>query len=110
MGALRPIHWFVLILVLLLLFGAKRLPDLARSLGQSMKIFKKEIKDLQEDGQSRPTPPAVSATPEVNAAPSVSPDAGISSNSAVSPAPGEANIAGMHPTTSADKQNHEGNA
>jgi len=104
MGALRPIHWFVLILVLLLLFGAKRLPDLARSLGQSMKIFKKEIKDLQEDGQSRPTPPAVSATPEVNAAPSVSPDAGINSQ------PGEANIPGMYPTTSADKKNHEGNA
>lgn len=40
-GLTKPSHWLILILVLLLLFGAKKLPDLARSIGQSMKIFKK---------------------------------------------------------------------
>lgn len=49
MGAMRPWHWLVLLVVVLLLFGAKRLPDLAKSVGQSLKIFKKEIKELQED-------------------------------------------------------------
>lgn len=39
----------IILVVILLLFGAKRLPDLASSLGQSMKIFKKEIKELHDD-------------------------------------------------------------
>jgi sec-independent protein translocase protein TatA len=35
--------------VIILLFGAKRLPDAARSLGKSMRIFKAEVKELQND-------------------------------------------------------------
>jgi sec-independent protein translocase protein TatA len=50
MGALQPWHWIVLLVVVLLLFGSSRLPGLAKSVGQSMKIFKKEIKDLRDDG------------------------------------------------------------
>jgi sec-independent protein translocase protein TatA len=42
-------HIVVLVIVVVLLFGANRLPDLARSVGQSLKIFKKEVKDLQDD-------------------------------------------------------------
>ena len=38
MGALKPWHIIVLVVVLILLFGAKRLPDAARSLGRSMRI------------------------------------------------------------------------
>ena len=38
-------HLVVLLVVILLLFGAKRLPDLARSVGQSLKILKTEVKD-----------------------------------------------------------------
>ena len=49
MGALSPWHWAILILVLVLLFGSKRLPDAARSLGKSMRIFKSEVKELQAD-------------------------------------------------------------
>ncbi|ACZ30800.1 twin-arginine translocation protein, TatA/E family subunit [Xylanimonas cellulosilytica DSM 15894] len=52
MGMLRPWHIIVLVVVILLLFGARRLPDLARSVGQSLKIFKSEIKDLADDGKS----------------------------------------------------------
>jgi sec-independent protein translocase protein TatA len=46
----RP-GWDVLIvlLVVLLLFGAKRLPDLSRSLGRSLRIFKAETKGLRDD-------------------------------------------------------------
>ena len=50
-GAFTPIHWILVALVVLVLFGAKRLPDSARSLGKSMKIFKSEMKDLKEDGK-----------------------------------------------------------
>ena len=49
MGALRPWHVAVLVVVLVLLFGAKRLPDAARSLGRSMRILKAETKGLAED-------------------------------------------------------------
>jgi sec-independent protein translocase protein TatA len=49
MGALKPWHIIVLVVVLILLFGAKRLPDAARSLGRSMRIFKSETKGLMED-------------------------------------------------------------
>lgn len=49
MGALQPWHWIVLIAVILLLFGSTRLPGLAKSVGQSMKIFKREINELRSD-------------------------------------------------------------
>jgi sec-independent protein translocase protein TatA len=49
MGLLKPWHIAVLVVVLILLFGAKRLPDAARSLGRSMRILKAETRGLQED-------------------------------------------------------------
>ncbi len=49
MGALRPWHIAVLVVVLILLFGAKRLPDAARGLGRSLRIIKAETKGLAED-------------------------------------------------------------
>ena len=50
MGALKPWHIAVLVVVLILLFGAKRLPDAARSLGRSLRIIKAETKSLHDDG------------------------------------------------------------
>ena len=49
MGCLRPWHIAVLVVVLILLFGAKRLPDAARSLGRSMRILKAEVKGMSDD-------------------------------------------------------------
>jgi len=49
MGAVRPWHIIVLVVVLILLFGAKRLPDAARSLGKSLRIIKAETRGLAED-------------------------------------------------------------
>ena len=46
---LGPGEIFVILLLLLLLFGAKRLPDLARSLGQGVKEFRKSVKEISED-------------------------------------------------------------
>ena len=39
----------ILLIVVMVLFGAKRLPDSARSLGRSMRILKAETKGLRED-------------------------------------------------------------
>jgi len=49
MGALKPWHIAILVAVLILLFGAKRLPDAARSLGRSLRIIKAETKSLADD-------------------------------------------------------------
>ena len=59
MGALQPWHWIILLLVVVVLFGSKRLPDAARSLGKSMRIFKTEVKELQADNRAdSPVTPA----------------------------------------------------
>jgi sec-independent protein translocase protein TatA len=55
MPNLRPIEILLIVLVVLLLFGARRLPELARSVGKSLKIFKSEVKDLRDD--DRPASP-----------------------------------------------------
>ena len=54
-------HFLVILVVVLLLFGAPKLPGLARSLGQSLKILKSEIKPDQPSSSSDATgtnPPA----------------------------------------------------
>jgi sec-independent protein translocase protein TatA len=48
LGGLQPWHWVIVIAVFVLLFGAKKLPDAARSLGQSMRIFKSEVKEMKD--------------------------------------------------------------
>lgn len=54
-------HFLIILVVVLLLFGAPKLPGLARSLGQSMKIFKAEIKPEKTEGDST----VVDSTPVV---------------------------------------------
>jgi sec-independent protein translocase protein TatA len=49
-----PWHYVVLIVVaFLLFFGWKNLPDMARSLGRSLRVFKTEIKGMGEDDKAR---------------------------------------------------------
>jgi sec-independent protein translocase protein TatA len=57
----NPTIWLVVILLIVLLFGSSKLPDLARSVGQSLKILKKEVGDLRQDESGAPSaaaPPA----------------------------------------------------
>jgi len=62
-GSLSPWHWAILLIVVIVLFGAKRLPDAARSLGKSLRIFKSEVRELQNDTKSEnPAPPATPPT------------------------------------------------
>jgi len=55
MGGLRPVHILILVLVVLILFGWKKLPDVARSLGRSMRIFKSEVEEMKNDGKAQPS-------------------------------------------------------
>jgi sec-independent protein translocase protein TatA len=89
MGEFSPWHLLILAGVFVLLFGAKRLPDGARSLGRSLRIFKTEIKGLNDDDtapadaaaaqQAQQAPqaqlPAAPAAPAVPAAPPATPTA-----------------------------------
>jgi sec-independent protein translocase protein TatA len=49
MGNLGPTELIIIALVIVLLFGASRLPSTARAIGRSMRIFKAETKGLRED-------------------------------------------------------------
>ena len=65
MGAFKPWHWIVILVLLILLFGANKLPDVAASLGQSLKVFKKEVKELrEEDDAAQQKPPAQIQQPQ----------------------------------------------
>ena len=43
MGEFSVLHWLVVLLVILILFGPKRLPELGRSLGEGLREFKKSL-------------------------------------------------------------------
>ncbi|WP_431964990.1 Sec-independent protein translocase subunit TatA [Actinacidiphila sp. bgisy160] len=51
-NALEPWHLLILVAVLVLIFGSKKLPDTARALGKSMRILKSETKAVHDDGAS----------------------------------------------------------
>jgi len=57
-----PAEIIVVLVVLILLFGAKRLPDAARSLGRSMRIFKSEVKEMKHDDDSSATSDTAGST------------------------------------------------
>ncbi len=70
-GALSPTHSLIIIGVLVLLFGAKKLPDTARGIGQSLRIFKTELSAAPGDeptehpaaGDPTPQSPTAAASP-----------------------------------------------
>ena len=54
MGSLGTPELLIIAAVLVMLFGARKLPDTARALGRSMRIFKSEAKAMQNDGEQEP--------------------------------------------------------
>ncbi|NYV78354.1 MULTISPECIES: Sec-independent protein translocase subunit TatA [Streptomyces] len=58
MGRLGPTEIILILVVILLLFGAKKLPDMARSLGKSARILKSEAKAMKEEGKKDEAAPA----------------------------------------------------
>ena len=49
--AIQGWEWIIIGLVVLLLFGGKKIPELMRGLGKGMKSFKQGMKDVEEDVQ-----------------------------------------------------------
>jgi len=60
-GGLEPWHVIIILALLVLLFGSRKLPDAARSVGQSLRIFKSEMKAAAKDDV--PASPAPQAGP-----------------------------------------------
>jgi sec-independent protein translocase protein TatA len=61
-------EWFVILAIVILVFGAAKLPELARGTGQALRIFKAETKGLRDDDEDgKPTPKPTPAG-ELNAA------------------------------------------
>jgi sec-independent protein translocase protein TatA len=67
-GLTQPWHIVLILLIALLLFGGKRLPEIGRSLGTGMREFKDSI-----TGSSPPEPPQQLAAPSETAAPAPQP-------------------------------------
>ncbi|WP_405878657.1 Sec-independent protein translocase subunit TatA [Streptomyces sp. NBC_01136] len=64
-NGLEPWHLLLFVLVILLVFGSKKLPDMARSLGKSARILKSEAKAMKDDGkQSADTDTATAQSTE----------------------------------------------
>jgi len=58
MGEFSFMHWLVVLLVALLIFGPKRLPEIARALGESIKEFKKSMKEVSPREIAQETDPS----------------------------------------------------
>jgi sec-independent protein translocase protein TatA len=58
LGNLNGWHLIILLAIVLLLFGAPKLPGLARSVGQSMRIFKGEVKTMKSETEPAVADPA----------------------------------------------------
>ena len=75
-GMPQGAEWLVILAIVVLVFGAAKLPDLARGTGQALRIFKAETKGLKDDDDADDTtPPANTATtqpqPELESRPRV---------------------------------------
>jgi len=73
----------LVLVVLVVLFGSRKLPDAARSLGRSLRIFKAETKGLRNDDET----PAIEAPPTGVTQPPAAPPAGQSTEQPVATPP-----------------------
>ena len=64
MGEFSPIHWLIVLAVILLLFGGRKIPELAKGLGEGIRSFKQGM-----SGETHPTTPTPTqtSTPPVSA-------------------------------------------
>ncbi|MEV8392943.1 Sec-independent protein translocase subunit TatA [Streptomyces sp. NPDC056650] len=86
-NGLEPWHLLIVAIVIIVLFGSKRLPDAARAVGKSMRILKSETKAMGEEGEgaTHPAPPA--RTPPTPSTPPAQTQ-GSSSQASAAQAPG----------------------
>jgi len=55
MGEFAPMHWLVVLVVVLLVFGPKRLPEIGKALGETIRAFKKSLKEGSSEGSDANT-------------------------------------------------------
>jgi len=77
MPSLGGWEFVLLIGVLVLLFGARKLPEMARSIGQSARVFKGEMKGMKTDEKASEEQPATSPSPAAQPATAPSPPAQV---------------------------------
>lgn len=65
MGLENPLHLALLLVMILLVFGAKRLPELGRSVGEGIRGFKQSISGEDDRRFTAPTAGRASATPDL---------------------------------------------
>lgn len=61
-------EWLVILAIVILVFGAAKLPDLARGTGQALRIFKAETKGLKDDDKDDEAPAAPAELPPTSLA------------------------------------------
>jgi len=81
-----PSHWVIIALVVLVLFGYKKLPEMSRSVGRSLRIFKTEMKGMGKDDEARDTAEAGAAPTAATTAPPATSQQ-IAAEPPVAPAP-----------------------
>jgi sec-independent protein translocase protein TatA len=78
-GMPQGAEWLVILAIVVLVFGAAKLPDLARGTGQALRIFKAETKGLRDDDDDKdevtPPPPVAPAPTELPPTPAPEPTA-----------------------------------
>ena len=66
MGEFSPFHWLVVLAVVVLLFGGKKIPEVMRGLGEGIRSFKEGMRgggDGQAPAQTTQVPPPSTSTP-----------------------------------------------
>lgn len=66
MGSFSITHWLVVLAVIVLLFGAKKIPELAKGVGKGIKSFKKEMSDDEQNEQITKTENTAQANTQTN--------------------------------------------
>ncbi|MFI9626324.1 Sec-independent protein translocase subunit TatA [Streptomyces sp. NPDC052042] len=66
-NALEPWHLLIVVLVIIVVFGSKKLPDSARALGKSLRILKSETRAMKEEDAPSPASSGTAAAPGASA-------------------------------------------
>ena len=63
MGEFSPIHWMIVLAVIVLLFGGRRIPEVMRGLGEGIRSFKEGMRGDAAGTPAPPAPPASTTPP-----------------------------------------------
>ncbi|MDO5700285.1 MAG: twin-arginine translocase TatA/TatE family subunit [Bowdeniella nasicola] len=115
---IRPFEILIIVVVIIVIFGASKLPSIASNIGKSLKVFKKEVKELRDDDdQPRPADHyqatggvRVEPEPYPGTRPAAPPHPGVPPTDAPQAYPGSQPGAAATPTHGAPNPGQEGDA